>query len=485
MKLFIAILSLVALVVGQWNPHFSTGRSVMVHLFEWKWEDIALECERFLGPKGFGGVQISPPQEALVKPNRPWWERYQPASYKLDSRSGTEQEFADMIRRCKAVGVNIYPDVVFNHMGDKDGLGTGGLDYPDVPFDATHFNDRCEISYQDPVKIRDCWLLTLPDLNQKDGHVQERIIDFLNRMIELGVAGFRIDAAKHMWPEDLEAIFGGLNNLNTEIGHPEGARPFIFQEVIDLGGEPVKSTDYTHIGAITEFRHSAEIGRVFHGRDQLQWLVNWGVGWGMLPTNESLIFVDNHDNQRGHGAGGNNILSFKTPKRYTQATAYELAHPYGIVRLMSSYDFTDGDQGPPADVEGNLISPTINADGTCDGGWICEHRWPVIARMVQFRNSVGDAELDNWWDNKGNAIAFSREDRGFFAVSQEQSEVAEFFQTGMAEGVYCDLITGEKVNGACTGKEVAVREDGFALISLAGIEDPAISATAITIDTKL
>lgn len=31
----------------------------MVHLFEWKWDDIAAECERFLGPRGFGGIQVS------------------------------------------------------------------------------------------------------------------------------------------------------------------------------------------------------------------------------------------------------------------------------------------------------------------------------------------------------------------------------------------------------------------------------------------
>lgn len=34
------------------------GRSTIVHLFEWKWNDIAEECERFLEPHGFGGVQV-------------------------------------------------------------------------------------------------------------------------------------------------------------------------------------------------------------------------------------------------------------------------------------------------------------------------------------------------------------------------------------------------------------------------------------------
>src|SRR5687768_6790300 len=58
------------------------SRSVYVHLFEWKWADIASECETWLGPKGFGAVQISPPNDhaRVTSPNRPWWEVYQPVS---------------------------------------------------------------------------------------------------------------------------------------------------------------------------------------------------------------------------------------------------------------------------------------------------------------------------------------------------------------------------------------------------------------------
>jgi alpha-amylase len=37
-----------------------------------------------------------------------------------------------------------------------------------------------------------------------------------------------------------------------------------------------------------------------------------------------------------------------------------MAHPYGQIRIMSSFDFVDPDQGPPADEDGNLIPPTIN-----------------------------------------------------------------------------------------------------------------------------
>ena len=40
------------------DPHYLDNRTTMVHLFEWKFEDIADECERFLGPAGYGGVQV-------------------------------------------------------------------------------------------------------------------------------------------------------------------------------------------------------------------------------------------------------------------------------------------------------------------------------------------------------------------------------------------------------------------------------------------
>ena len=45
-------------VRGQYSAHCGPGRTVIVHLFEWKFADIAAECERYLGPKGFCGVQV-------------------------------------------------------------------------------------------------------------------------------------------------------------------------------------------------------------------------------------------------------------------------------------------------------------------------------------------------------------------------------------------------------------------------------------------
>lgn len=56
--LALSFVSLLAGALAQKDPHYLNGRTTMVHLFEWKFQDIAKECETFLGPMGYGGVQV-------------------------------------------------------------------------------------------------------------------------------------------------------------------------------------------------------------------------------------------------------------------------------------------------------------------------------------------------------------------------------------------------------------------------------------------
>jgi alpha-amylase len=99
----------------------------------------------------------------------------------------------------------------------------------------------------------------------------------------------------------LEIIYKRLHNLNTSHGFPENARPFIVQEVIDLDSHPngrtISKYEYIGLGTVTEFKFSAEIGRLFNGGNLLKWARNFGSDWGMLPSDKALTFVDNHDKQ--------------------------------------------------------------------------------------------------------------------------------------------------------------------------------------------
>jgi len=54
----VCLLFSVANIHAQKNPNNVQGTSAIVHLFEWKFVDIAAECERFLAPRKFAGVQV-------------------------------------------------------------------------------------------------------------------------------------------------------------------------------------------------------------------------------------------------------------------------------------------------------------------------------------------------------------------------------------------------------------------------------------------
>lgn len=148
------------------------------------------------------------------------------------------------------------------------------------------------------------------------------------------------------------------------------------------------------------------------------------------------------------------------------ATAFKLAHPFGIKRLMSSFAFSNGDQGPPQAANGNLIPPSINPDGTCGNGWVCEHRWRQIYQMVEFSNVAGTAAQSNWWTNGSNQIGFARAGRGFIVFNNQPETLNANIQTTLPAGRYCDIISGRNNNGVCTGITINVAAGGTAQFNL-------------------
>jgi alpha-amylase len=450
-------------------------RTVFVHLFEWKWTDIARECEDYLGPRGFAGVQISPPAEHIRVAGGPWWQRYQVASYRIESRSGTRTEFADMVQRCKAVGVDIYADVVINHMASGSGVGYAGTSYQHYSYPGLYQNqdfhhcagDGDIHNYQDRFEVQNCELVDLADLATGSDYVRGAIAGYLNDLRSLGVAGFRIDATKHIPAGDISAILSRV----------PGA-PYVYQEVIDLGGEPITSAEYFGTGDVTEFKYSSEIGRVFK-TGNLAWLKNFGPAWGFMPSDNAVVFTDNHDNQRGHGAGGN-VVTHKDGQLYNLANIYMLAWPYGYPQIMSSYAFSNTDQGPPSDAAGNTRGPWASGALSCGGEWVCEHRRRQIGNMVAFHNVTQAAfSTSNWWDNGANQVAFSRGNLGFVAINKEGGALTRTFATGLPAGTYCDVIHGDASTGTCTGPTITVNGAGQATFTVNAMDAVALHAGAL------
>ncbi|XP_039954279.1 uncharacterized protein LOC120770760 [Bactrocera tryoni] len=372
------------------QTHFLPNRTGIVQLFEWKFADIATECAQFLGPQGYAGVQVSPVAEHLVvrtkSMQQPWWERYQPLSFQIVSRSGGEAEFQQMTQACNAAGVRVYVDVVLNHMAGAYNHATASgqqllegyagstanassYEFTALPFTSRHFHKPCTLTnYMDAHVVRNCELNGWPDLNHYRLDVRANLTEFLNRLVDLGVAGFRVDSAKYIWPIDIKLLFQGVKNLNSEaFDFPETARPFVYQDVVDLGVDSVSKTEYSSYGMVTDYLYAAVLANIINGRAPLSTLINWGPAMGFLPHQQALVFVDSHDGQRDRNLlGANQLISYKQPRKYIIATAFMLAHPYGRVkRIMSSYYFAAQipEQGPPFE-EGKEPGADAEADAS-------------------------------------------------------------------------------------------------------------------------
>ena len=267
--------------VNQGSQYERGQKGAIVELFGWPYNDIAEECD-FLGTAGYMAVKVFPVGEHILTYDtvedgelNPWWFIYQPVSYRLTSRGGTKKEFKNMINTCRQKGVRVYADAVINHMagngndmywdhrnhagscvhwGAKNGSDgspwwttgwqfennryTGkrpGLEFPAVPYTASDFHcERSLNSWTDPNILSRGWLTGLTDLNTEKDYVRQRIADFITSMLSMGVSGIRVDAAKHIHPTDLAAIF---KKLKDNLGGGELPEDFTAYLEVLFGGE--------------------------------------------------------------------------------------------------------------------------------------------------------------------------------------------------------------------------------------------------------
>src|SRR5690606_34304586 len=110
---------------------------------------------------------------------------------------------------------------VINHMsGMEEGVGSAGTAFTHYEYPGLYsFDDfyHCGLAanddiahYRDAEMVRTCELLNLADLDLGQEDVRAKVVSYLSDLLSLGVAGFRIDAAKHMYPEQIATILSQL-----------------------------------------------------------------------------------------------------------------------------------------------------------------------------------------------------------------------------------------------------------------------------------
>lgn len=444
-----------------------------VQMFQRPWNSIARECEDTIGPAGFAWVLTSPPQEHIT--GDAWWTSYQPVSYELDSKLGTRNEFADMVARCGAAGVDVIADAVINHMaGIDEGIGFAGTEfthdeYPGL-YGPADFHD-CELTEENDIEdytsrqqVQTCELVNLADLDTGSPKVQGRIADYLQSMLDVGVVGFRLDAAKHMAAEDVQAVVDLL---------PDDTR--ILSEVIrGSASEPVQPEEYLDAGSVFEFQYARDLGPGLRGG----FMSDPELGMERpqhVPSERAITFIDNHDTERGEAS-----ITYRDGGLYVIANAILLADDFGTPIVYSGYAFTDREAGAPQEADGTVAGwscagVTGPRDDYADGEGVCTEAWTAIAGMLEFRAVAGDAARLPRVGERG-VYGFERDGRALLVTNPTSTAREAVVETGVPDGEYCDVISGGRDSAStegCVGDSVSV-EDGIVTVTI-----PAESAIAI------
>ncbi|TXH76066.1 MAG: alpha-amylase [Lysobacteraceae bacterium] len=225
----------------------------VLHAFNWRYADVEARAAA-IQSAGYKAVLVAP---AYKSEGGAWWARYQPQDYRVIHHPlGDSNAFKSMINALRARGIDVYADVVLNHMANESAQRSD-LNYPGARIlgvyagNTAYYNSirlfgalgnnflgvfdfgeaRCIANYNDVWQVQN-WRICggggdagLPDL-VANGWVIAQQQEYLRQLKAIGVKGFRIDAAKHMPIAHLNGV------LTAEVKNGV----YVFGEIITGGG---------------------------------------------------------------------------------------------------------------------------------------------------------------------------------------------------------------------------------------------------------
>lgn len=214
----------------------------------------------YLKSLNVGTIYLSPVFEANSS------HKYDVADYsKIDSMFGTNEEFVDLIKKAKHLGIRIIIDGVFNHTGSDSVYFNKNGRYRTIG--AYQSENSKYHSWYDFSKYPDeysCWwgIKTLPQTREDSG-----FFDYItgkkgiiNKYMSLGLGGFRLDVVDELTNNFLRAICESARNVDEKaliVGEvwEDASSKIAYDERKEyfLGGNLDSVTNYPMKNAILNF----------------------------------------------------------------------------------------------------------------------------------------------------------------------------------------------------------------------------------------
>ena len=229
--------------------------------------------------QGFNGVQVSPLQTTKDDNSHDWWILYQPLGFNIGNRIGTKEELYDLCNEAKKYNIHIIVDAVINHtanLNDENNL----VPHPNVDKELLSnpdcFKERIQVyNWDDRYQVTN-YCMGLPGLNPNNKIVQTKVTNMLNDYIDLGVDGFRFDAAKSIALPDEGCYF--FPNITFPL---KRWLPLIYGEVLFADNDLIERyAKYMKVLTNSDAYNKNNIIRFAENKDSflskdLGWTKNW------------------------------------------------------------------------------------------------------------------------------------------------------------------------------------------------------------------
>lgn len=234
--------------------------------------------------QGFNVVQISPLQRTKDDSSKEWWMLYQPLNFEIGNRIGNKDDLKSLCIEAQKYGIIIVADTVINHLAnisDKDPLTPHPWCDQDILNNKDCFKEKINVTnWNDRYQVTN-YCMGLPGLNPNSEIVQSKIIKMLNEYLDLGVQGFRFDAAK-----SIALPMEGCNFFPIITYSMKRWVPIIYGEVLFADEDLIqKYVKYMKVLTNSDFWDKEGIIKFVENKDSY---LSKDLGWSRFQSKEKI-----------------------------------------------------------------------------------------------------------------------------------------------------------------------------------------------------
>ena len=437
------------------DPEY-TNTETILHVWSWNFNTIA-ENMKQISDAGFTMLQTSPVnacfspeggnKKIFDEKEGNWYHYYQPTDWTIGNNIvGTEDEMRAMLDSARKYDVRVLVDVLPNHTAfdidlvtDEFYAAVGGRDkmfHTKGLEGISDYNDRTQCTHQG--------VGGLPDVNTENPLFQKYYMQVVNKLVEMGVRGFRYDTAKHIGvhsdPLDTEAgvtendfwdvATGRKEVLGVSLAIPYDSL-FVYGEV--LQDRNVPENDYAGYFGQTASSYGHVLREVLAKRtakdaDLLSW-------YHTAAPEYLTTWVESHDTYcNANESAGLTDAQIRTG--WVFLTARQNGTPLFYSRPMNSTrENYWGD---------NILGARGND----------EFFHPEVVAVNKFRRNMAGQKEDVRIAEDGEVILVNRGDKGAAIINFALEDNSVSLATSLPDGKYADEVYGHEFivkDGILTG----------------------------------